>query len=207
MTGSIPPGSNPLRQRTTSRPVKCCAPGASGLGGGGAAKAIGNQSLGYLADLCGLHSRLYGAGRGCGWGRMALRTGYLNRKGGYAGFDLSKSAIAWCTENISGSYLNFDFRIVDIHNGGYNPKGIFKSSELRFPYPDESFGVESLASVFTHMLAQGVRRHLYEIVRVLKSAGRTDDLSGEDIVIVVKPRAGVFRLPQCHRNRPIIPAI
>jgi SAM-dependent methyltransferase len=139
---------------------------------------------------------------------MALPlAGYLNREGRYAGFDVSRSAIAWCTENISGSHPNFDFRVVDIQNGVYNPKGRFKSSDLRFPYPDGSFDVVLLASVFTHMLPQDVRHYLYEIVRVLKPGGRTDGLSGEDIVIAVEPRAGPLRRPQCHRNRPVIPAI
>jgi SAM-dependent methyltransferase len=110
-------------------------------------------------------------------------------------------------ENISGSHPNFDFGIVDIQNGVYNPKGSFKSSDLRFPYPDGSFDVMLPSSVFTHIVPQDVRNYLHEIVRVLKSGGRTDGLSGEDIVIVVKPRAGAPRLPQRHRNRPVTPAI
>lgn len=74
---------------------------------------------------------------GCGSGRMALPlTGYLNREGRYAGFDVSREAIAWCTENISGSHPNFEFTAVDIQNGAYNPTGKYESSDFRFPYLD-----------------------------------------------------------------------
>ncbi len=105
---------------------------------------------------------------------MALPlTGYLNREGRYAGFDVSREAIAWCTENISGSHPNFEFRVVDIQNGAYNPIGKYNSSNFRFPYPDDSFDVVLLASVFTHMLPVDVKHYLHEIVRVLKPGGRT----------------------------------
>ncbi len=68
---------------------------------------------------------------------MALPlTGYLNREGRYAGFDVSREAIAWCTENISGSHPNFEFTAVDIQNGAYNPTGKYESSDFRFPYLD-----------------------------------------------------------------------
>ncbi|WP_255396647.1 class I SAM-dependent methyltransferase [Mycobacterium sp. E3198] len=146
------------------------------MGGGGPAayKAIGNQFLGYLVDLCGLQPGDAVLDAGCGSGRMALPlTGYLNREGRYAGFDVSRSAIAWCTENISGSHPNFDFALVDVQNGAYNPAGKYKSSDFRFPYPDGSFDVVLLASLFTHMLPSDVKHYLHEIVRVLKPGGRS----------------------------------
>jgi SAM-dependent methyltransferase len=178
MTGSTPPGSN--RTSTTN----CGSPGyvlpprelQDWVGGGGADafKATGNEFLGYLVDLCGLQPGDAVLDVGCGSGRMALPlTGYLNREGRYAGFDVSREAIAWCTENISGSHPNFEFTVVDIQNGSYNPTGKYTSSDFRFPYPDGSFDAVLLASLFTHMLPPEVKHYLHEIVRVLKPGGRS----------------------------------
>jgi SAM-dependent methyltransferase len=146
------------------------------VGGGGPSvfKATGDEFVGYLIDLCGLQPGDAVLDVGCGSGRMALPlTGYLNREGRYAGFDVSREAIAWCTENIAGSHPNFDFRVVDIQNGVYNPTGGYRSSDFRFPYTDGSFDVVLLASVFTHMLPADVTHYLHEIVRVLKPGGRS----------------------------------
>ncbi|BBX47781.1 hypothetical protein MCOO_37960 [Mycobacterium cookii] len=105
---------------------------------------------------------------------MALPlTGYLNREGRYAGFDVARDAIAWCTENISASHPNFEFRVADVQSKRYNPRGTDKPSEFRFPYPDGSFDVVLLASVFTHMLPSDVTHYMHEIVRVLKPGGRS----------------------------------
>ena len=178
MTGSIPPGSNRTSIANCGSPDEVLPPRElqDWVGGGGADayKAIGNEFLGYLVDLCGLHPGDTLLDVGCGSGRMAQPlTGYLSREGRYAGFDVSRPAIAWCKENISGSHPNFDFQVVDINNGMYNPTGKYEPSNFRFPYPDGSFDVVLLASVFTHMLPHDVRHYLYEIVRVLKPAGRT----------------------------------
>lgn len=145
-----------------------------GAGGPRAYKAIGVEFLGYLVNLCGLQPDDAVLDVGCGSGRMAMPlTGYLNHKGRYAGFDVSREAIGWCTENISGLYPNFDFTVVDIQTGRYNPNGKYKASEFCFPYADGSFDVVLLASVFTHMLPPDVERYINEIVRVLKPGGRS----------------------------------
>jgi len=146
------------------------------VGGGGPAvyTATGTEFLGYLVDLCGLRPGDAVLDVGCGSGRMALPlAGYLNHEGRYAGFDVSREAVAWCTENISGAHPNFDFTVVDVENGVYNPTGIYKSSDFRFPYPDGSFDVVLLASLFTHMLPSDMQHYLHEIVRVLKPGGRS----------------------------------
>src|SRR3984957_18383311 len=178
MTGSIPLGSNRPSTANCGSPGQLLPPRELqdwvGLGGPAVYKATGNEFLGYLVDLCGLQPGDAVLDVGCGSGRMALPlTGYLNREGRYAGFDVSRPAIAWGTEDISGSHPNFDFRVVDIQNGTYNPKGKYKASDFRFPYPDGSFDVVLLASIFTHMFEQDVEHYLHEIVRVLKAGGRS----------------------------------
>lgn len=110
---------------------------------------------------------------GCGSGRMALPlTGYLNSEGRYAGFDISQKAIAWCQEHITSAHPNFQFEVSDIYNSLYNPKGKYQSLDFRFPYPDASFDVVFLTSVFTHMFPPDVEHYLDEISRVLKPGGR-----------------------------------
>ncbi len=110
---------------------------------------------------------------GCGIGRMAIPlTGYLSGKGGYEGFDVVPKAIRWCEENITPEYPNFRFRLVDIFNKRYNPKGKYRAENLAFPYEDASFDFVFLTSVFTHMLPGGVENYTSEISRVLKPGGR-----------------------------------
>lgn len=137
-------------------------------------KATGDEFLGYLVDPCGLQPGDAVLDVGCGAGRMAMPlTGYLNREGRYAGFDVAREAIAWCMENISGSHPKLEFRFADVQSKRYNPNGKYKSSDFRFPYPDGSFDVVLLASIFTHMLPPDVKHYMYEIVRVLKPGGRS----------------------------------
>ena len=196
----IPPGSNRTSTTNSGSPGELLPPRElqDWVGGGGADvyKATGNEFLGYLVDLCGLQPGDAVLDVGCGSGRMALPlTGYLNREGRYAGFDVSREAIAWCTKNISGSHPNFDFRVVDIQNGAYNPKGIYKSSDFLFPYPDGSFDVVLLASLFTHMLPADVKHYMSEIVRVLKPGGRsliTFFLLNEESLALSKEGKGFF---------------
>ena len=178
MTGSIPPGANRTSTANCGSPGELLPPRELqdwvGLGGPAVFKATGDEFLGYLVDLCGLQPGDAVLDVGCGSGRMALPlTGYLNREGRYAGFDVAREAIAWCTENISGSHPNFDFTVADVQSKRYNPTGKYKPSDFRFPYPDGSFDVVLLASVFTHMLPADVKHYMYEIVRVLKPGGRS----------------------------------
>lgn len=200
MTGSTPPGSNRTSTANCGSPGELLPPRElqDWVGGGGPAvyTATGYEFLRYLVDLCGLQPGDAVLDVGCGSGRMALPlTGYLNREGRYAGFDVSRQAIAWCTENISGSHPNFDFTVVDIQNGAYNPTGRYKSSDFRFPYPDGSFDIVLLASVFTHMLPSDVKHYLHEIVRVLKQGGRsliTFFLLNEESLALIKEGKASF---------------
>ena len=140
---------------------------------GGCYHEVGALFFGYLVELCGLEPSDAVLDVGCGSGRIAVPlAGYLNHEGRYAGFDISKEAIAWCKENVSRTHPNFDFEVADIENKYYNPNGKYKSSDFRFPHSDASFDVVFLTSVFTHMLPTDVEHYMQEIARVLKSGGK-----------------------------------
>jgi SAM-dependent methyltransferase len=110
---------------------------------------------------------------GCGIGRVAIpMTQYLSRDGVYEGFDPVYRAIQHCQARITPSYPNFRFQVADLYNKTYNPRGRYRDSDYRFPYPDASFDVVFAASVFTHLLPPGTDRYIAESARVLKPGGR-----------------------------------
>ena len=82
------------------------------------------------------------------------------------------SAIEWANKEISSRYPTFHFRLADVYNKEYNPKGKIKASEFKFPYESESFDFVFLHSVFTHILQQDMENYFSEISRVLKRGGR-----------------------------------
>jgi SAM-dependent methyltransferase len=134
---------------------------------------MGNEFFRYFVELGDLkpHERVLDVG--CAVGRMAVPlTGYLSETGGYEGFDVVPKGVRWCEENITPRYPNFRFRLADIFNGRYNPKGKYRPEEYTFPYEDESFDFVFLTSVFTHMLPKEVKNYASEISRVLKPGGR-----------------------------------
>ncbi len=151
MTGSISPGANRTSTANCGLLGELLPPRELqdwvGLGGPSVFTATGAEFLGYLVDLCGLRPGDAVFDVGCGSGRMAVPfTGYLSSEGNYAGFDVSRDAIAWCTQNISATHPNFDFSVADVQSKRYNPTGKYKPLDFRFPYPDESFDVVLLAS-------------------------------------------------------------
>lgn len=108
---------------------------------------------------------------GCGIGRLAIPlTGYLEG-GSYDGLDIVPSAINWCNEHIAARYPNFHFKLADVFNKEYNPGGHVPASDYAFPYPDDTFDLVVLISVFTHMLPEDTQRYVAEISRVLRPGG------------------------------------
>jgi ubiquinone/menaquinone biosynthesis C-methylase UbiE len=134
---------------------------------------VGLENMKFLVSLANLQPDEKILDVGCGCGRLAVPlTKYMNEKGAYWGFDISKKCIDWCVSHISLKFPNFNFQFVNIRNKHYNPKGRIKASEFKFPYNDETFDVVSLTSVFTHLLPADLENYLSEISRVLKPNGR-----------------------------------
>lgn len=99
-------------------------------------------------------------------------TRFLDGRGGYEGFDISRTGVEWCNQNIHKRYKNFHFHHADIYNLFYNPNGKIAGHEYSFPFPDGRFDFVFLTSVFTHLLEDDVERYIAEIRRVLKPGAR-----------------------------------
>jgi SAM-dependent methyltransferase len=102
---------------------------------------------------------------------MPLRA-ILGPTGQYSGFDTDASAIAWCQKHIGTHDRRFEFSHFDLHNTYYNPGGQIDPAAWRWPYPEASFDVACLVSVFTHLLPESLVRYVAELWRVLAPGGK-----------------------------------
>ena len=120
--------------------------------------------------------------------------------------------IEWAQQSISTKFPNFAFRKADIFNKFYNPDGVFKAVDFRFPYKEESFDLIFLTSVFTHMRGAEVRHYLDEIRRVLRPGGKCLTtcfmLNGESEKLIRKGKSTqnlVHPLDDCFVVLPDVP--
>jgi SAM-dependent methyltransferase len=168
---------------------------------GGSFKAA-YEFLGHFVHFCGLRPGDAVLEAGCGVGRMAYPLAYyLQPPGRYEGFDIVAPLIEAANNSLTRVKPHVRFRFVDLWNSLYNPAGKLKSSQFQFPYPDGSFDMVFLTSVFTHMLPPDVRRYLAEIHRVLRPSGRlfvTCFLLTPDAEELI--RAGRSSLPLIHER-------
>lgn len=155
-------------------------------------KKNGEDFLNYLKEICDLKPDAQVLDVGCGIGRKTIPlTKYLNENGRYEGFDITGIGIEWCKKNITPKYPNFNFNRVDVYNKYYNPTAEILAEEFKFPYPDETFDLVFLGSVFTHMMPEEVDNYLSEISRTLKPNGKSFIsffLSNEEILQLMESR-------------------
>ncbi len=141
--------------------------------GNGDAEAIGRKWARTFANLGGLSAQDRILDIGCGPGRMAIgigeRFGWSNA---YAGFDIKRGDIAFCTKTISRRHASFAFVHLDIRNDLYNPTGAIAATAAVFPAAMGTIDFAFATSVFTHMLPAEVQRYLDEAARVLAPKGR-----------------------------------
>jgi SAM-dependent methyltransferase len=103
---------------------------------------------------------------------MALILRDYLKDGIYEGVDIAPNVFEWCKNNLTPKYSNINFRHIDIYSKLYNPDGMYQASEYKFQYESGSFDFILLASLFTHMLPEGMKNYFSEISRLLKPGGK-----------------------------------
>ena len=134
-------------------------------------RRVGEEFAAHLLALGGLRPGSVVLDIGCGCGQLAspLAASIDIR---YEGVDPDAEAVHWCTQSIGAQFPKFRFHHVDLRNGYYNPLGAVQPSTWTMPFPDQTFDVIVLKSVFTHMLRTDVQHYLNEIARLLRRGGR-----------------------------------
>lgn len=109
---------------------------------------------------------------GCGLGRVAFALRYVLQQGNYSGLEICEYKVKFLKEHFEPAHRNFSFTHADVHNTEYNPQGRHPANGYDFPFSDASFDLIFAASVFTHMLPEGVERYILEAGRMLRPGGR-----------------------------------
>jgi len=131
--------------------------------------ASGNEMFGRFRQYTNITPKSSILDIGSGIGRMAVPfTKFLDKDGKYEGFDIVKMGVDWCQKNITSRFPNFNFTLIPLKNDLYNLSTDEKASTVVFPYPDNTFDLIFLTSVFTHMLPEDMEHYINEIKRVLK---------------------------------------
>jgi len=157
LTGKSDPELPPLRLRFV---------------GGGDFRQTGNDLVDVLTGAGGLRRGDRVLDIGCGIGRLAIPlTAYLNQSATYDGFDVVRRGIRWCRRNITPRHPNFRFHQVDVSSSEYRARGA-AAVHFRFPFADGAFDFVFATSVFTHLVADEIRRYVDESARVLVAGGR-----------------------------------
>jgi SAM-dependent methyltransferase len=140
--------------------------------GGAGFVAVGDQITTLLCTYASLGQKSRVLEIGCGCGRNAISLAGFLGDGNYTGMDIEPVALEAARNNSLLRRKHFVFDLLDVLNDVFNPTGRYLATEYVLPYPDESFDVVFLISVFTHMLTDEVRNYATQIARVLKPGGR-----------------------------------
>ena len=121
-------------------------------------------------ELAGLRAEHRVLDIGSGIGNLAV--GLIDHlQGTYDGFEVHREAVDWCRRAITPRYPTFRFHRADLVSGAYNPDGRVSAAQYRFPFPDKSFDVIFLGSVYTHLLPEDTRQFVHEVSRLLAPGG------------------------------------
>lgn len=136
---------------------------------------------------------------GCGFGRIAMAlTQRLSPSQRYFGLDPNAEGIHWAKNNITPNFPNFTFQRSDIKSRPYNPDGVLKGHEFRFPFMDASLDLVFMISVLTHVDLATVANYLREAARTLKpDTGRlvaTIFLTDDEVDRLLDAGRGHFRM-------------
>lgn len=140
--------------------------------GGNEFVQVGKTICNLLKEHAALSPRSMTLEIGCGCGRNAFALASFLDDGKYTGMDIEKVALEGAKRNDLLRRKHFAFDLLDVRNDAYNPAGRYAAAEYVLPYPDRSFDVVFMVSVFTHMLTDEVRNYAAQIARVLKPGGR-----------------------------------
>lgn len=135
-------------------------------------KKSGRDQMEFFTELAGLRPSDRVLDIACGVGRIAIPLShFLDRDGGYEGFDVYGPGIEWCTNNISKLRPDFRFQQADVKTD-LSPAGQQTADDYLFPYDDTTFDFAYAGSIFTHLLPKAAENYLAQTARVLRPAGR-----------------------------------
>ena len=141
------------------------------LGGGGFV-GVGRRVTALLRSYAQLRTDSKTLEIGCGCGRNAIALAEFLNDGNYTGMDVERVAFSAARRNSRLAKKRFAFDFLDVRNDVYNPDGKYSAGNYVLPYPEESFDVVFMISVYTHMLTDEVLNYSREISRVLRPDGR-----------------------------------
>lgn len=133
----------------------------------------GQEAFAFYRDTIGIRPDWNVLDIGSGIGRKTRHlVPFLDAQGLYVGMDIDERGVKWCSDNLSPLNNRFVFFKLNVYNKFYNPAGRITPDSMVLPFPEGSFDLVALWSVFTHMYPADIAHYLTEIARVLKPGGK-----------------------------------